>query len=766
MPPLVLADSDDDESEELLDLEPIADEVVNAAAANPRTHDSGSTTTESSVGIEERIRLAAIALMAPTASAVPEVSGGPSPVMALQASQSTKRRHTAAFVATASSSLSSMQTRTKRTKTSPEQKTYSKLQRSSAPRVDDEETGAFARFRADEEEEQDGRRVCDHSAAAAGTPSSLGLPTGSLQRESLDHRLNLLFRESGSTAVDNESSQQRMIERARDGARSVGSTSVVARLVSEDEGKSSPFPWTASQRTPRGRFTQEGRVSALHEGLVVGGEDVEGPEVRGGAPDGGESALVGPAQAAADLRTAGAGQALSSAGMEADQHGGPVKSPRTAQPEPAMPKSSPRVEIALPVAPVTTESASVVQQLELPIQGGKRKAKADPVEDLSSESLADLPPKEMYVPRPSRRRATQMAEEVIDYSLKPEKAARARRTKTAMAAVQERGMLGVFQGSGIATCSPYVEIKASKESTTTVAGAILSEEDINVAVSAHTETVAASSPATISQMNIKAMEHVDDKTFVKPATKPKSTKKARRSHTTIFEDHVDLTPSLRSPSLSQQQAARKKALDDPGPKAIGTREQHHIKKGQDDDESNEMAGKAEPTKEVDVSNASAHNKENAEEQEVPTKKRRGRKPSKKTESKSAEVVEEDERGQGDNADPSTNEDAAKLQGRDPLSKTSQDSTDVHDEALPDRDQLPEESVVFMGGEKRTTPSALEPTPSHEKIVATKTSTPPPKSSPSSHSPIKSSSGVPLRVGLSKRQRIPSLLRVMRPPVKR
>ncbi|KAI7366984.1 hypothetical protein KC336_g21245, partial [Hortaea werneckii] len=56
-----------------------------------------------------------------------------------------------------------------------------------------------------------------------------------------------------------------------------------------------------------------------------------------------------------------------------------------------------------------------------------------------------------------------------------------------------------------------------------------------------------------------------------------------------------------------------------------------------------------------------------------------------------------------------------------------------------------------------------PTPSPEKSGVGKSTPPPNRASPTSHSPIKSNSKVPYRVGLSKRQKIPSLLRTMRPP---
>ena len=67
--------------------------------------------------------------------------------------------------------------------------------------------------------------------------------------------------------------------------------------------------------------------------------------------------------------------------------------------------------------------------------------------------------------------------------------------------------------------------------------------------------------------------------------------------------------------------------------------------------------------------------------------------------------------------------------------------------------------------KTSQPATEIPTPSPEKTGINATATPPKeaKRSPTSHSPIKGSSTMPLRVGLSKRYRIPPLLRTMHPP---
>lgn len=66
--------------------------------------------------------------------------------------------------------------------------------------------------------------------------------------------------------------------------------------------------------------------------------------------------------------------------------------------------------------------------------------------------------------------------------------------------------------------------------------------------------------------------------------------------------------------------------------------------------------------------------------------------------------------------------------------------------------------------KASAPAAEIPTPSPEKPTENANSTPQKAtSSKTQHSPIKSSSKMPLRVGLSKRHRIPPLLRINKPP---
>ncbi|KAK3677961.1 hypothetical protein LTR78_002056 [Recurvomyces mirabilis] len=769
MAPVVLADSDD-EAEELLDPEQIVDNEHPGAVARTGSATGNNASTTSSEELQERIRRAEADLIAPTASA-----SRMSRQSSMPPSSTSKRRHTAVFVAEPSISP---EKRVKRTKTS--QKTYSK-QRSSGPRADGE--GAFSKFRTDDGDEpvrsSRSARFTEHSGAAA---SSNGLPAGSLHADFLDHQPQVLFRETGSTAVDNESSQQRMIEQARNGMKEVSTS--VSKVIESDEPKSSSFPWSASVHT------QSTKKAAAEEDRVAGPGDVHDDGADDDPPANGPSATNGIPYD--ELQTAEEGDIKQVAPVDAREE--PESEVVEAeQPESSAqlpqrdliiaPKSSPRVEITLPAARLDIEIQDATEQTERAGKGRNRKTKADESEKLSSESQAVGLPKEMYVPRPSKRRATHVVEEVIDYSMKPEKAAKARRTKTTTGSKPTGGEEAAPDDTRRQDTDAGLADKKVKQNTispnkaaTNMSAIQVDTKMQNTPVDAKTNMSASSTPQAQARKSPKA-EATEDKIFVKPAM-PTTSKKAKRSHTTIFEDHVDLTASQRRPSLSQQQTARKSALasiDDSTSTSKATQRRRRVIDN-DDDEDEQHRDEDELA--LEPTSAKAHPSEarSVELEEQPTKKRRGRPPTKKASAKSAELIDEEPSGEDENVAPPSAEAEPRKCGRSRPPKKSIELVNP----ISEEDTIKQAEKPPKSGAEPWTPAEVssqipngatsgtqEPTPSPEKRpVPGNISTPPQKSSPTSHSPIKSSSIVPLRVGLSKRQRIPSLLRVMRPPTQR
>ena len=172
-------------------------------------------------------------------------------------------------------------------------------------------------------------------------------------------------------------------------------------------------------------------------------------------------------------------------------------------------------------------------------------------------------------------------------------------------------------------------------------------------------------------------------------------------------------------------------------------------------------------------------------EDVAPKKRRGRPPKStvKSQAKSAEKVLED--SEDDHDDASAPEEAPKKRGRGRPAKTATEPQTqgtgepglTKANEVPQRDQSPvrpsiegedallksEETSSNIDNRKRPIGAhpALPPERSSEKPAATPEKTT--KASQTMHSPIKSSTKVAYRVGLSKRHRIPPLLRTMKPP---
>lgn len=777
MPPAVLADSDDDGDELFLEPDVPASPAPgnDGSLALPALDGATEQSTGSTQRLRNQIRSAERGLFAnsdtPNQIAVTGASGVPSLVS--PSTHANKRRHTAVSV---SQAAISPEKRVKRTKTL---KTYS-AKRSSAIVAHDE--GAFAGLREDGQAPSTSQsaRFTEHSGAK---PSS-GLPTGSVEVLFVDHEPNVMFRDTGSTAVDNESSQQRMIEHALHG-RQVPSTSV-SKLAESDELKSSSFPWSASEQTQSTKKVApaQGTQSPTKE-AQPGSEGVPAMQHSQAQPSGTHQDRTQPPQhpledkhRPAATREKSWKEIFEATGLNLG-----------ASKEETTPKhqSSPRVEIAVEAVDAETPVAPAPTSMQQTTKGRKRKAQNDSTDLPNSDEIAVGLPEERYVPRPSRRRATQMPEEPIDFSVRPEKAAKIKRTKTTVAATKDYSLETREELDTDVTFSDMACSKAASRNPAELAKQTCGDhESHHQSNSAEVQKLQEPPQHVVDEpksVPVREEELVKPTgTNVKPTPKPKSTAKAKRSHTTIFEDHVEFTGSQRTPSLSQQQANRKLVLE--GVKNEATEPpKKKRRKVVDSDEEDELA--------LDASGGGLEKAEELvgqleqEPEEPPKKRGRGRPPkaTTSTKAKSVERVLEDSEAEPDDEPEQDSVDPPKAgrRGRKPKAaavaqpnaKSQPTSNEAHAGDLEEQktvsDKVSGDSAApaaVASPVKSKTPAEQGPTPSPEKQTAGKGAITPPKTATkagaTSHSPIKSASKVPLRVGLSKRQRIAPLLRLVKP----
>ena len=640
-------------------------------------------------------------------------------------------------------------------------------------------------------------RFSDHS----GAKNSSALPAGSFHAEFAHHE-PAMFKESGSTIPDNESSHERMVEQALRSKSVRAPSSPGIKLVESDEmPKSSSFPWSASEQTEAARSNVP-----RDEHTTVPEPGVETETARPSEPEGsvhhavpmplnGDSPVPGPATAVM---------------VAPSTHNEPHR-------------SSPTVHIS----PVEISATSVAQpeamsgdKIQKASRGRKRKVQEESSEPLNSDDIAVGLPKERYVPRPSRRRATSVLEEPIDYSRIPEKAAKSKRSKT----VGSSANLPDTQTQLTSNESPKSERKtklsknleaaepaiatANKSVTNdspSATPAHLSKSSPVVEVPATIETPAAESKEAVPHSTTKATSEDkkaiildDDLAFAKPPPKKKLASKSKRSATTIFEDHIEFAGKSKSPSLSQQQAMRKSALKDVKNDASPVKRRRSgkavILDDEDEDEEENLPVKKSSSRKVAVPDdddedelafdpQSQHDQVDEPPDEPPKKRGRGR-PSKSASKADAEATtksakQDDHADVDDTVQPAPEKPTKKRgRGRPPKSAASvpvEDESKDADET--NNDQTKQHDDKSLGEKSTDTPdtesaqakqnsATVIPTPSPEKQPSMETKAAPDKktkASPAAHSPIKSSSPAPFRVGLSKKHRIPSLLRVMRPP---
>lgn len=732
--------------------------------------------------------------MANSGNVVQYSSGSPS-------MQATKRRHTAAF---GSEPAASPEKKVNRTKTV---KTYGSKHQSPT-QVSHE--AAFARLRDDDAAApkiSQSVRFSEHS----GFHSSAELPTPSIQADLANHEPTVMFKDSGSTVEDTSSAQQRLLEQAL-GSKKGLSTSATNAVEAGDKPESSLVWWSASGQTPAAKS----HVCADGPGGGEGGAEADGAT---GNPD-----LPNKAD---HIEVSGGDCGVSRQAMHQD----PLDEARSQKrvsaansvPDPTIkPLSSPAVEIEVhadkakfsPKAPETTQKST---------RGHKRKAQEnDNTDPLNSDDKAIGLPKERYRPRPSRRRATAIVEDEIDLSVRPEKAAKVKRTKTTQAASGTGSFAAENGGHAITSGDLATDHTVSKPA----AGTPRLDEDENAAVpevkSAEPNPARQKGSTYASQNDTKEIEvapsksvvteptsstKTDDQIFVKPAKptpKAKSASKGKRAQTTIFEDHVEFVGSQRSPSLRQQQAKRVSALSDVQNKAIAPpQKKRKTVVSDDEDDEDELAkelvghslkkaelppkkrGRGRPSKstatEQDQSvKAPSEDAEVDEDDDLPTKRGRGR-PSKSTaepdvgsakqpledatpeeDDESAQHEPPSKRGHGRPAKTAASSESKKTSKR--QSKTTKPASTTDGLALNDDDGTGNADDSAAAMQKPVSSAKEMPTPSPEKAAEKAKSTPQKetKAGPTSHSPIKSSTKVPARVGLSRRQRIPSLLQTIKP----
>ncbi|SMR58634.1 unnamed protein product [Zymoseptoria tritici ST99CH_1E4] len=414
---------------------------------------------------------------------------------------------------------------------------------------------------------------------SAGAHRSSALPTGTMFQHFAEHEPTVMFRDSGSTVAYNESSQQRLVEQALN-QENVPPPITEIRLPDLDKPDSSPFPWSnaAESQTPKrgGDGSQQQELNGNEK--LKHGEGAELPAVSQQI-----SLREVPENADESLQAAtveGSGEVASKA--VPDSAAEKERQPASSSPIVSVPRVRKK---SVPADEAGTQKSAIDK---------KRKAQAESSEPLNSEDLAIGLPKERYQPRPSRRRSTAVVERPVDYSVVPEKAAKKRRkttnanaTTTQTEPPQNASHLAQDTASVQSRTEPQPE--TSKTTQTKVAApkdkleVIPSIEKQQPAPAAKqidrgqaretlkdlgfmlrstdSESTPVKPPATKAATPASAKRAADAAAFAMPPPSSQASRKSRRSHTTIFEDHVDLSRVQKSPSLSQQQAKRQATLE-------------------------------------------------------------------------------------------------------------------------------------------------------------------------------------------------------------
>lgn len=672
---------------------------------------------------------------------------------------------------------------------------------------------------------------------------------GTLQTNFANHEPTVMFRDTGSTVADNESSQQRMVEQTINQSKQF-SDAANHKPVDSDKVDSSPFPWAessvptqtpgdgTSKQSPR-EEAAEGSNSNVAETAVPDLSNVsqqvavavEDMEVH---PDTAEPVTArSPQVQTNEAPVESATSRKQTSTLHSKEAGIPTEHQSHSPKDQPPLHSSPQVSVPRVRVKSTTQASN--DQHEVP-KSRKRKASAASLEPLNSEDRAIGHPKELYQPRPSRRRATGVVEQPQDFSVILEKAAK-RRRKTANTAPARSELA---EDELAHDPAPISKIKAGKgkldesatksaESRTSTAvpamegnplpnrgevRALLKDLNFpltNTSFDASKEEVSPTKdasplsakkvPATASTTSMPPPASPSLATsptkrlsnaaaaFAMPPPSSSATRTSRRSHTTIFEDHVDFGGSQqRSPSLRQQQADRKSAVLKEVknvPTQATRRKRRSIVQDDEGDDDDEDELVKEPVAEAPVpkkrgrpAKAPAAKKpspadrvlqdsdadpDDEEEDVVEPPKKKGR-PAKSTVAKSfksADKVMED--SEDDCNEPEVeDEEPPKKKSRGRPSKAAVVEPEEAPVATADADKPRSRRASATSNPPATPPPDKQtpPVTNHKAAAKAAAQT---KVAPATHTPIKTSSKVIHRVGLNRRQRVQPLLKMVRPP---
>ncbi|PPJ56554.1 hypothetical protein CBER1_03883 [Cercospora berteroae] len=569
---------------------------------------------------------------------------------ASSAKQKLSRRHTNVDGVTATKPSTTV----KRTPTT-YGKSSNKTQLSSLPSPDE----AFQAYCNDERASQESLSAAFLQPSGSARPTD-GLPGGTLLQDFQHHDPRALFPDTGSTIPDNESTIRRMVELAKE--HPVMPDASIQKLSNESQPQqSSPFgAWSASEnQTQTPKLNSDKALPRSVTSAPVDSHDAA--DTRHNSQQDEPKKLsrtkplaeteASPIQediaVAPDPKTVGQQPTLNSVSEEDEQNGGVDASAKVQlgshKPRPP-PKSSPMVII--PPAEISVSEAN--NDVSKSSRGRKRKSldeqgaddhKPD-AEAINSDDRAIGLPKELYKPRPSRRRATAM-DEPIDYSIVPEKAVK-RRRKTlndknrddsshksqaplAKATSKTRkqqsnnesaempkttrhsrrdedaelnlaiaNSLRDVEKVAASKASPTGEGKEYPQPTPTTPRREAQHEPPRPMASPLSPPVSLKDKPSASQTTSTTRQPATTlPTKMLPPSLPASAsrKAPRRSQTTIFEDHA----ASRSPTLSQQQAERLATVKDV-PKSTQSNKRKRRTIVQNDEEEQDELAKVSPAK--------------------------------------------------------------------------------------------------------------------------------------------------------------------------
>ncbi|KAM3424291.1 hypothetical protein BST61_g11172 [Cercospora zeina] len=588
-------------------------------------------------------------------------------------------------------------------------KASNKSQRSSHP-VPDE---AFQAYCNDERASQQSLSAAFLQPSDPAKPTD-GLPDGTLLQDFQHHEPRALFPDTGTTIADNESSIRRMVELAKEPLQVPDAS--LQKLSSESQPQhSSPFAaWSASEtqtQTPKLNSDKILPQSATlapadsHDEAQIAHHSQQGDLRKHSHADALTEPEVAPMQADNDVVrtrpqvTQGPVSVPISEGENNRENVSP-KVQHGTQKSRAPPESSPMVIIP----PAEASTSDGIIDVSKYSRGRKRKSSDEQdlngqkpdSEPLNSDDRAIGLPKELYKPRPSRRRATAV-EEPIDYSVIPEKAAKKRRKTvdvgnhvlddesqaplTKANSKTNKRQRNNEHGSSAETSKTRRHGRRDEEAELdqAIANSLRDMEQpaAETSPTKAAQELAQSTPTTPR----REAQHDPQRPIASPLSPPKSfkdkssppkattttqqsnktsptkmlpptlpasasRKAPRRSQTTIFEDHA----ASRSPSLSQQQANRLAAFTDvPTCAQLNKRKRRTIIQNDDDEDelANESPAKepaakkrGRPSKAETAAKAAASNKVlvDVEDEELVNE---GQQPSEKTGKRSSTQVQPD-----------------------------------------------------------------------------------------------------------------------------